>query len=1571
MSQHERHEASIYIGPAALCPNPEHDRPYLLITGDQDDWVQPLIQERVKRTPENHLFEVRHHTIGKAGTTKTWHTFNHPSLNGIHDEETIRWCNPAWIINHLGCKEIENKKLQDILSESKLVQNKFHLTIAQGDPHLTLKRSEKLLKNCLSIDLSLHPLALIWRKSIDQYLTEQGFVQSEASALKWQRKEQLEPAEALAKPSESEHFLHTTVQCLLNTINLEEVREAGFAGSDLFLLQQVVLGKISSQRKQSIRSLLKTRTQHQINKIFSAFKKNKQPLQKTEAEPQQTSCADQKQAESLNETWQEFAVHRTKQLRGHIDGLQGNFILRGWVDASDFGEEPSTLTVFWDEKNQIIGEGQATLERPDLAAAGIKGDCGFAIDLKALKALPLHQILDSSISLRVVERKSQQTIGDQAWTLDIETNKNSLEILFSEELTIQRKEQIFDYLGTSKTSKYLQMIREHIFKCSAMECMSNRWVELPVIDLINLYKKNSSLNYGIAQESSSRLEVILHALISLINAVDTDGINRCSRVEPRKQISLQAEDLNTIASNIQERSFSGLQPWEKALFDEHIRPLCDALICTIFLQSNPKRLKEQEQKLLKALAKSFQETYNDLRISFYFFSILKSQNDKNFDPEYTNLAHKMGDRFTYLLSHYTRLLEQKQTNDDLFYYAAAIDFATHCPALHRNIADKIKQLLPAHLREHPRQSKPRHWVERLGWISSNSAQIMVSKMLVLGFSRSSVIGLHQEMIEIKRDLADLLWNRSTTKENPSSEAIKQRVFKKWLIVGEKALSQCWMYRVEQKKTYLEKLGCEVRCIDHVELRSWSFSHDVLWADAVIFCRLPAMYPYLRAVSFAKECGKKTYAEIDDLLFTPDYPAEFESYGGSIPIEQYKNLCIDYPLRLGILNAVDEIIVSTTVLGETCRQVLDSSSKPIHVIPNLPLHELEHTASTLTEPQAWERSDKKLKIVLTSGTLSHKQVLKDFIYPVLLEALEKFKEIELTTVGHIELPSTFRKFKGRIHSAPFSNYSTYLNLIKQASIALVPLEVHPTTDAKSAIKWMEASMCGVASICSPVRAYTDVTINQKDVMIASNLDEWRACLNTLIEQPEKRQALARRAYESATRQFSRSYGEQIWSKLIHPNGLRTKQSKKKVLVINVFFAPQSVGGATRVAQDYVQGMLDNQKVDYDVSVLCTDYDSWQTDINKESKNLDQKSDVVDIKATSPNKLSSLFGTTADELVQLQENWIQGNVSYRDSISIDYSHWRGAKVVRLNLPPKPWAIHEDRDIEAFCTEYFRDEQFDLIQCHCCQIITASPLIAAQKLGIPYEIIMHDAWWMSHEQFLVSPAGNLIDPSDPLGHFDEDPSEEEKAGALARRQSLYDILTKAKRRVAVSEAFRGICEAAGISDVEVQENQFTSMANEHQQIKKTREGKALIKICHIGGMSLHKGYQLFRQAVHSMDAGLNLEFTVVDHRLASQKDEYRSIWNGYRVQFIAPIAMDKMNGFYTNQDVLVAPSIWPESFGLVTREALSAGLWVIASNAGALAEPLLTNRSTQGTVIRPNHLEDLVKALTECPQQVKDYV
>ena len=347
MSQHKRHDLCVYIGPAALCPTPEEDRPFIVITGDQDEWALPLIQERARRRPKANNFDIRQHTIGKPGTTKTWHSFNQPSLNGIIDEAELKWCNPAWEIEHLGTKDVENRKLQDILSDTDHNNEEFSLIIAQGDPQLTLKRSEKLLKNCSSIDLTLHPLSLIWKESIDNYLVEHGFERKSASQLLWQKAGCSRPIQPLAMPSESEHFIHPTVQYLLQSVKLDEYRKAGFSGSDLFLLRQVTLGKINYKPKSSISKILKTRAEGQIQRFIEVFTRTKAPISQGES-PNVESGHAQTESRAVTTEKGEEDANQSKRLRGHIDGFQDSLMLRGWVDASDFGEGPSTLSVIWE-----------------------------------------------------------------------------------------------------------------------------------------------------------------------------------------------------------------------------------------------------------------------------------------------------------------------------------------------------------------------------------------------------------------------------------------------------------------------------------------------------------------------------------------------------------------------------------------------------------------------------------------------------------------------------------------------------------------------------------------------------------------------------------------------------------------------------------------------------------------------------------------------------------------------------------------------------------------------------------------------------------------------------------------------------------------------------------------------------------------------------------------------------------------------------------------------------------------------------------------------------------------------
>ena len=207
--------------------------------------------------------------------------------------------------------------------------------------------------------------------------------------------------------------------------------------------------------------------------------------------------------------------------------------------------------------------------------------------------------------------------------------------------------------------------------------------------------------------------------------------------------------------------------------------------------------------------------------------------------------------------------------------------------------------------------------------------------------------------------------------------------------------------------------------------------------------------------------------------------------------------------------------------------------------------------------------------------------------------------------------------------------------------------------------------------------------------------------------------------------------------------------------------------------------------------------------------------------------------------------------------------------------------------------------------------------------------------HRQFLITDQGEAVDPVDPLGHFTDVSLEEDDVieAAIKRREDLEQILTNAADCWAVSEQFAALYRQAGITKVSVLENSFTPML---AKARVPQLAEQPLRICHVGGMAIHKGYPVLRAAI-LLQPLPNVVVTVIDHSLADG-DSYTANWNGTTVLFKPPAPMEQMAEFYASQDVLVAPSIWPESYGLVTREALSAGLWVIASDIGALAEPIL---------------------------------
>lgn len=61
----------------------------------------------------------------------------------------------------------------------------------------------------------------------------------------------------------------------------------------------------------------------------------------------------------------------------------------------------------------------------------------------------------------------------------------------------------------------------------------------------------------------------------------------------------------------------------------------------------------------------------------------------------------------------------------------------------------------------------------------------------------------------------------------------------------------------------------------------------------------------------------------------------------------------------------------------------------------------------------------------------------------------------------------------------------------------------------------------------------------------------------------------------------------------------------------------------------------------------------------------------------------------------------------------------------------------------------------------------------------------------------------------------------------------------------------------------------------------------------------------------------------------------------------------------DVLFAPSLWPESFGLVTREAAACGCWVVASDLGGIGEDIVESKT--GYLIHPT-LHSVLKVIVK---------
>ena len=717
----------------------------------------------------------------------------------------------------------------------------------------------------------------------------------------------------------------------------------------------------------------------------------------------------------------------------------------------------------------------------------------------------------------------------------------------------------------------------------------------------------------------------------------------------------------------------------------------------------------------------------------------------------------------------------------------------------------------------------------------------------------------------------------------SDETMPARPVRRVALFAQLDLPQCRFYRVEQKVEHLEAAGFKVTVFD-AQTETSAFLGQARRFDAVIFYRVPALPHVIPAILKARELGAVTFYEIDDLLFLPEeYPGPIEGYAGQISRETYFSLAMGVPLFQAALRMCDYALASTPTLAQAMAPLTRSGRAFVHRNAMGAVHE-RWFGDALCKRGAGAAGgrgpDEPVTIFYGSGTRAHKEDFQLLLEPALIEIARRHKErVVFLLVGWLTVSQEFRAAAGErlVIVEPVFEFDAYWGLLGQADINLAVLKRSRNVDSKSEIKWMEAAMFGIPSVVSRTSTYEEVIEDGQTGFMCDTVADWTGALDRLVRDASLRRRVGSAAQEAVRQGYSVAAMARNMGSILEAVGGVPVSRRRKILVVNVFYAPQLIGGATRVIHDNIDHLSRSHGEAFEFEVFC-----------------------------------AIDGAAEDNLVH---SYVQDGVLVTGIT-------RGAET-------ETTGDIADAKVAAAFHEHVALSQPDVIHFHCLQRLTLSVVSVAQELGIPYFVTAHDGWWISDRQFLLDEAGHerTYDFAQPRRVLAEQGSK-----AFTRMQAMRPALAGAVAVLVVSEPFAAVYRRCGVSNVRALPNGVSSLV----PLPRTPGPPGRVRLGFVGGLTRHKGFDLLKRVL-SREAFTHLEIVLVD-RSKPRSHMHEERWGSVPVRVIGEFEQERVSSLYAGIDVLLAPSIWAEAFGLVTREALACGCWVVASDRGAIGADIV---------------------------------
>ncbi|WP_312043072.1 glycosyltransferase [Erwinia sp.] len=542
------------------------------------------------------------------------------------------------------------------------------------------------------------------------------------------------------------------------------------------------------------------------------------------------------------------------------------------------------------------------------------------------------------------------------------------------------------------------------------------------------------------------------------------------------------------------------------------------------------------------------------------------------------------------------------------------------------------------------------------------------------YNQHGITGIFNKLRYVNQ-LQQLSVNVESKALAPVTVSAEELLFPKVLIIAELSIPQCKKYRVDQKVELFNLLGIEVTVLP------WAHQKECIKAlqshSLVIFYRVPAFASLDPIFAECKRLNLTTLWEVDDLIFDADILRESKTLQ-SLDKVTFDGLLDGAHLYKNAMLQCSGALASTQHLAD---EMVKAGAKYAYVVENALDPETISAAESVTTGRK-SQEDGIIRIVYGSGTTTHNI---DFLEASdsIVNILKNNKKVHFRLIGDLNLPASFDEVKSQVEYIDLCPYRDYLKVLAECDISLAPLENYVFNYSKSNIKFIEASILSIPSVCSPRPTFSRVITHGENGFLCDTVEEWTETLTRLVHSAELRKSIGEQARLSVYQHYSQENiaNEQV-SKIIAGFKRPKDSTKKHVLTVNCYYNPRSFGGATIVVEELNKRFSKND--DFQIHTLTTLPGEYAP--------------VYELRRYEAYG-QECFGIGIPHLIQETEQIVNYKVDplFKDVLDI----------------VKP----------------------DVVHFHSIQGLGVTMLDICAERNIPIIVTTHDFWWLYKEQFILS--------------------------------------------------------------------------------------------------------------------------------------------------------------------------------------------------------------------------------------------